>query len=64
MLYQVAIKQDDLVVHTDTVEASSPNEAIEKARTFSQLHYNRAEAYDAYDESPDAKPLFTKVVIG
>lgn len=63
-LYQVAVKQNDQVVFTSTEEAGTPNEAIEQARKHAQLHYNNAEAYDAYDESPEAQPLLKKVVIG
>lgn len=63
-LYQVAVKQGNLVVHTDTVYASTPNEAAEKARKFSQLSYNLVEVFDAHDEAHDAKPLFSKVAIG
>jgi hypothetical protein len=64
MLYQVAVKQNKLVVFTDTVDAASPNEAANATVKWSQLAYNFVEVYDAFDESFDAKPLFSKVMVG
>lgn len=64
MLYQVAVKQNELVVFTDTVDAASPNDAANKTVRWSQLAYNFVEVYDAFDESFDAKPLFSKVMVG
>ena len=63
MIYQVAVKMDDLVVHTDTIDsASSANEAAEIGRKYSQLPYNRVEVYDldALDADPYAAPLLSK----
>jgi lipopolysaccharide export system protein LptA len=63
-LYQVAVKQGDMIIHTDTVHADTPNEAAEKARKYSQAPYNFVEVYDAHDEAHDAKPIFSKVAVG
>jgi len=64
MLYQVAVKQNDLVVFTDTVDACTPNDAANKTVGWSQLAYNFVEVYDAYDEYFDVKPIFSKVIVG
>ena len=63
MLYQVAVKQNESVVFTDTVEALSPNEAANATVKWSQLPYNFVEVYDAYDDSLDASPVFSKVIL-
>ena len=64
MLYQVAVKQNELVVFTDTVESASPNEAANATVKWSKLAYNFVDIYDAYDDSSDAKPIFSKVILG
>ena len=63
ILYDICLNQNEEVIYAGCEEADSPNAAIEQARQYAQLPYNRALAYDAYDESYDAKPLLEKVII-
>ncbi len=61
MLFQVALMNSDgVVIHAGAVEAADANEAIDKERQWAQLPYCRAEAYDAYDDAPDAVPVLAK----
>jgi hypothetical protein len=63
MIYQVAVKMNQTIVHVDTIDtASSANEAAELGRKYSQLPYNRVEVYDLaeLDANDNAAPIFSK----
>lgn len=60
MLYQVAVKRGDTVVHTDTTDAKSPKDAAKVGIKYTQTAHDIVEVYDACDESQDAKPLYVE----
>ena len=62
MIYQVAVKNGDVVVFTATIENSSTaSDAAERALKLCQAMYSSVEVYDAFDDSEDAPPLLKKI---
>lgn len=60
-LFQVAVKNAEVVVFTTAIEAECANDAANRACKMAQVQFNSVEVYGAYDDE-DSAPVLAKII--